>query len=99
MLVLAGLVSRTTGVSVVGSAKRTNSPTAGKGFVFLVGSGLAAARLPGTNARTARRVMPSSTSEQDANSVWLVPTAGLSRSMFAVPCGMSFPVSYEPSFH
>lgn len=57
MLVLVGFVSRTIGVSVVGSAKRTNSPTVGSGLAFLVDGLVAPARTAGMLASIARRVM------------------------------------------
>src|SRR6185437_593853 len=77
MLVVAGSVKRTTAFSVVGSEKRTNPPTEGKGLTFFAELWLVAANVPGIIASTARRVMPFFTTEfpteKDAELNRLVP--------------------------
>jgi hypothetical protein len=57
-LLVAGLVKRTTGVSVAGSKKRKNSPTCGSGRRSLTGTLLATTSPLGNTANIARRVMP-----------------------------------------
>lgn len=70
---LAGLVKRTTGVSVIGSAKRKNSPALGSGLDFFDGVVvLSAASAAGTIASIARRVIAVLTTQKDADRKWAV---------------------------